>query len=353
MSVNISSMEKIQSQTIDTLRFPLAVCVVFIHSFGSPVFSGPELWWQSGGDISDFFRVTFSLVLPQMAVPVFYIISGYLFFCKDDKFTFQVYKQKIKKRFKTLFIPYFLWITIALLAALAMAMVKGSLSDFFDLVKEKGLNLYWNSIQWGNRYNWIGNQMITTAPYVIPLWFIRDLIVMSIISPLIYILVRKGKACWIAFLSLCYISGVWITVPGLTITTVFYFSVGAYFGIYKIGFAEKFWKWNKGISVVYFILLCTEIIFGGASTDIGGMIYPFFIIVSVVFVIGLFYGLVKNDRLGKIFTNSTFKNSSFIIYATHNIMILPVCFKITEKLLIFGGGNLYRFFNILEGRYLQ
>ena len=335
-SGEVLDKNKLQSQTIDALRFPLAVCVVFIHSFGAALPSVGGLWWQNGFDLSDFFRVTFSLVLPQMAVPVFFVISGYLFFCKVDQLTFQVYAQKIKKRFKTLFVPYILWITIALAYVFAVFTVKGNFGGFFDLVREKGLSLYWNCIQWGeDNYNWIGGQKIMTSPYLIPFWFIRDLIVMSLISPLIYVLERKGRVCWLALLSFCYVSGIWVTVPGLTISTVFYFSVGAYFGIYKIAFAEKFWSWNKkGLAVVYVVLLCAEIVFGGTSSNIGGIVYPFFIMSAVVFTIGTFYGIVKHGRLKKIFSNKTIKNSNFFIYATHNIMIVPQCSAVTNKLLI-------------------
>lgn len=76
-------MKKLQSSVIDWLRFPLAIAVVFIHSFGAYPFdldtlhSGPF----TGMSIYNWIRICFSHVFTHIAVPTFYVISGYLFFC--------------------------------------------------------------------------------------------------------------------------------------------------------------------------------------------------------------------------------------------------------------------------------
>ena len=46
----------------------------------------------------------------RIAVPMFFVISGYLFFYKFKPST-EAFIIKYKKRFKSLFIPYFLWCT--------------------------------------------------------------------------------------------------------------------------------------------------------------------------------------------------------------------------------------------------
>ena len=55
----------LQSQTIDWLRFPLAVAVVFIHSFGYPLtYTLPALNIHSfsGMDVYNVIRICFSQV---------------------------------------------------------------------------------------------------------------------------------------------------------------------------------------------------------------------------------------------------------------------------------------------------
>ena len=77
--------DKLISETISLLRFPLTVFVVFIHyNMGVRGFSLHSVTY--GLDAPEWFRwVTafFSDVLPRTAVPLFYIISGYLFFRGD------------------------------------------------------------------------------------------------------------------------------------------------------------------------------------------------------------------------------------------------------------------------------
>ena len=93
--------EKLQSDTITWLRFPLIVGVVFIHD---NITLG-----QNSGVINPFWfdcviRL-FSDVLPRVCVPLFFIISGFLFFYGVKNLRLS-YVNKVKRRFRTLFIPY-------------------------------------------------------------------------------------------------------------------------------------------------------------------------------------------------------------------------------------------------------
>lgn len=87
----------LQSQTIDWLRFPLAVAVVFIHSFGIKEYTLPSLNISSltGMDVYNLIRICFSNVLTHVAVPTFYLISGFLFFLglKEFKIRGGVFKE--------------------------------------------------------------------------------------------------------------------------------------------------------------------------------------------------------------------------------------------------------------------
>ena len=108
--------EELQSCTISYLRFPLTLGIIFIHFdliehiftyHGVQYGLNPPSWFT-------FFVNFFSEVLPQIGVPLFFIISGYLFFHKDQ-FDCHVYKQKLLKRARTLLVPYLLWNLVAAL----------------------------------------------------------------------------------------------------------------------------------------------------------------------------------------------------------------------------------------------
>jgi len=89
-------------QEIPFLKLMLILGVVVIHSnIKSSVTPG---YSQEGVDI-----VKFIVSLMRICVPSFFIISGYLFFYRVNKFTLNIYKEKLYRRVKTLVIPYVLW----------------------------------------------------------------------------------------------------------------------------------------------------------------------------------------------------------------------------------------------------
>jgi fucose 4-O-acetylase-like acetyltransferase len=51
----------------------------------------------------------FSYVLGGIAVPLFFFISGFLFFLNIENFNLQSYGNKLQTRGKTLLIPYLFW----------------------------------------------------------------------------------------------------------------------------------------------------------------------------------------------------------------------------------------------------
>jgi hypothetical protein len=64
-----------------------------------------------------------------------------------------------------------------------------------------------------------------------PLWFLRDLMVVSLLTPVIYVLIRKLGYWLLAVLTIYYLSGVCAFVPGLSAYAIYFFSFGAFFSI--------------------------------------------------------------------------------------------------------------------------
>lgn len=97
-------MEKknLQSKVIDVLRFPMIVGVVLWHSFFEGIM-GLDIP-DSGIPIYHTTSFFISRILASVAVPLFFFISGYLFFFRTT-FSVDVYKKKLKSRIKTLLIP--------------------------------------------------------------------------------------------------------------------------------------------------------------------------------------------------------------------------------------------------------
>ena len=102
---------KLLSRTISFIRFPLCVLVVILHSdlLAKPIYRLGILDIEQNAPIYTSISWFFSRYLAYSAVPIFFIISGFLFFYNIKEFTLSVYKNKLVTRVKSLFIPYLCW----------------------------------------------------------------------------------------------------------------------------------------------------------------------------------------------------------------------------------------------------
>ena len=145
------------SKAIDNLRLPMAIMVVAIHCYffnSLNINALPSKW---GGVFVEWIINICSIVLTDCAVPMFFVISGYLFFLRqDDGFTWAQYKAKMLRKCKTLLLPFFIW---NILGALSYP------SRFIDATLTEKLLGFWSQrMEWGS---WAG-------PWDGPLWFLRD-----------------------------------------------------------------------------------------------------------------------------------------------------------------------------------
>lgn len=218
---NLYMIDKDLSQAISCLRLPLALLIVFGHSdiLSFPIYSHGEiaLFEQSNISIPVCF---FSLVLFGSAVPLFFMISGYLFFVKNDSFNTSLYKSKLNKRLTTLLVPYLIWNLLYVLFNILIVAYKGGEIDFLSQI----ISLWKMS---GQPY-----------PADPALWFVRDLMVCMILSPVIYYVIKRYflfSPFIIILLSL------WLTdsfsdkiFPGISISSCLFFSVGAFVGVKRM-----------------------------------------------------------------------------------------------------------------------
>lgn len=198
------------SSAISWMRFPLIFMIVLLHCYCAIDAHGHP----------DFFQwvYPFGLLLGETGVPAFFFISGFLFF-----YSSKVYSQKIKSRVHTLLIPYLFWNGLILLAYVLlwlmgkpMLIMGKSIADY-DLVDF--LRAFIDRGSWDS-----GNGVPMLCPY----WYIRNLMVICVFSPIIYYSIRHLK--WIPVLAFFVW---WISIPynGMIASSLLFFSIGAYFSI--------------------------------------------------------------------------------------------------------------------------
>lgn len=316
------------SECITMLRFPLAILVVFVHGFGSDInISELHACGMTGMAVYDYVRLFFSVVIARSAVPIFFIISGYLLFLKVEDYSMSVYIAKLRKRWHSLVIPYFLWILMLVLWTL-MFKVGGILlhskpwTGILDYFQENGyLHMLWDSSVWDERTTWLGIETHNSGPILLPFWYMRDLIMMVIISPVIYLLIKKIKIIFLIFMLFLYVFDIRVSwISGTFASAGLFFSIGAYFAIMKHDFTDVLWKRRYLICSIALMLMVYQTYSGSAMGDIvSKMFYPWLVIFQSF---ALIIVASKSCMYPKFYeANKKLANTSFFIYALHPFIL--------------------------------
>lgn len=293
--------------TISALRFPLIVCVVLIHT---PL-AADNLSYQ-------FFCRLVSFVT-RAAVPAFFLFSGFLFFHEGAVFSWDLYIRKLQRRLTTLLIPYLFWNGLVLFRFYFTQHILG-ITDGNVLVVSEFTVSDWFRAFW-DLYG--GN------PICFQFWFIRDLMVMALLSPLIFLLIRYNYVRWI-FLSTVFLLWV-LNVPcptGLSAGSVFFFSLGALFSINGYDLIALVRRLLKPVLMILPVILLLDVfswngIFSELPLDKIG------ILLVIIAVVGVTSHMLEE---GKMQINKELMDSTFFIYAAHPLLVAPLHFLIMKTL---------------------
>lgn len=300
------------SKIIDLLRFPLMLLVVCTHSFVK----------MESRCFSSFFSIAISHVIAHLAVPLFFVFSGYLFFVHLEDWNWNEWKRKMRSRLKSVLIPYLLWICVCIL-------VKGHWqhASVLDYIR-----FFWNSTVWGaGKIDFLGHSAATTAPILYPFWFLRDLLVVLSFTPLLYVCLRRrgGYSSIIPFLFLAilfflYATRISLVIPGFSIESFFFFSLGGCLSLHGLSLTEVFFPYRLPLLILAFALLIVEIVLDSNYSYWGNIIHPFFIIHGIIATLCAAALLLEkvNPKNRIMLWVENQRHGSFFLFAVH-AMILP------------------------------
>lgn len=280
------------------MQIPAVAIIILLHSYTT---ARGEIS-ETSSTIYYYISYLLSMDFGNMGVPLYFTISGILFF---NNFTNRYsYKKKIKSRIKTLVTPYFFWNLITLMILLVLQSIEATKVFFsgnnkliMDYSITDFLKAFWDT----------GGGTPVLSPY----WYIRNLFILQLFSPIIFIFTKHLKAAY-----LIIVGGVWIMTPTLTFTytSIFYFSLGAYFSIHDIDLVKMTDLYFKPLIIFFMVMLCTEIFlhFNVASPL---LIYQ----QKVLFIIGVlcFFALAIKAVQKNISISASLIQASFFIYTTH------------------------------------
>lgn len=301
--------EELQSKTITWLRFPLAVAIVFIHTNMdeiSPAVAHIDYFHPSGMDIYNVIHILLSVVLLRVATPCFCIFSGFLFFYKTKNvWNRNIYFRQIKRKTRTLIAPYVLWNIIPVVIMVLFCLVKfdGSLSVYLYELQENGIfRIFWNCKE-------------GLYPYNIPLWFLRDLIIVAFLSPIVYYFIKYFKLYSIFILVFFYFTDIWF--PVISVRAFFFFSLGAYFSIHGknmiIELRKSKWFWLFSAIITLVLSMYFE------GTDKFRYLYIMYNVSGSITTINIASWLIKR---GHVSVHPFLSKTSFFIFALHGVYLL-------------------------------
>ena len=297
---------ELQSRTISFLRLPLIAFVILVHcDFVSVI---PELsnsiQYPGYSCMSEIIHLLFS----QCAVLLFFFFSGYLFFLKVSEYTRQSYFKKLSNRTKTLLIPYLFWNLVVILGYvliqwLAPAFVPGE--NVAEYSAKDWLVSLWDAS---------AVRSYSSLPLNQPLWFIRDLMVVVICSPLVYIFIKYLRAYGVLLLGVFWLLNIFDLPSGFSIESFFFFSAGAYFGIFKKNFISEGIK-GKHIAIATIVYLAAVIllILSGSNNAYIDKLMALSRCIIYLYIIAYFISTESWKA------NPFLAESSFFLYCSHGV----------------------------------
>ena len=150
-------------------------------------------------------------------------------------------------------------------------------------------------------------------PILTQMWFVRDLLLLVICAPIIYLLARYAK-----FVAIFCFGLIWFVkweVPNWESGLLFFF-IGACFSIYGKSITEEVRKIAPFLFILTPLLLLADFLLSGTTT--GFYVHRTLIFVGVFFIIALVTVLIEKKKIHDIVFLTS---GSFFLYIIHDPMI--------------------------------
>lgn len=299
-------MNKYLSCKLRIISFISIVLVVFLHSYKTVMkFHNGDLGCNNGYAL--FIQLFCSEGIARIAVPLFFCISGYLFFLKLNGSSHE-FILKYKKRARSLVVPYLLWSLWGLFFYFTLQLFPASAKFFTN----------------GLIVNYSLTKILTTLflnPIPYQLWFLRDLILLTLISPVIYCIIRYSRLAPIALLFITWLGLFEVSFLIFRTESAFFFCLGAYLAIHKPNLPVKKTD-QKGYLVFVFlwivaVTLKTIFIYQGSEQMTLILLLGKLSILSGIVALWSLYDMAMKNKTHPGETTLYLSSFSFFIYGFH------------------------------------
>lgn len=308
------------------LSFFSTLTVVWVHAFNL----GDRYLWPgyklgTGWDGNAFFQLWVANGLFRFAIPLFFLISGFLAARREDLLP---YPDMVRKRAKYLLVPYLAWSAFGI--AITFLFEQHSLG--FQWVRSAHLSPLGDVPI--KDYSW--DKLLETwllDPISFQLWFLRTLFLYAVLYPLI----AKGVVRFPKII-LPLFGFFWLASAGLFVVEgegLFFFSLGIWMAKSNVPFLFRPERRQWAMLIILILIISvgkTQLAFleGDFTFPLAYFSHK---ILQVLLVLGVWFGYDLLPKVAPGFWFDQLSSTNFFIYGAH----VPLVYFLTDGLFQFLG----------------
>lgn len=321
-------------QCLGILRFPLALVVVFFHCFDTRDIAIDGVLMT----LADFplyaWVISFKRAfLSGYSISIYFFISGFLFFLWNDM-TKEAYIGKLRRRVNTLLIPYIVWNAVAMVFVLVRVLpIFGSLNPFADaranITPSSVLSCFFlydgSLISTEFAPGAVLREVVVrdNGPVNMPLWFIRNLMIMVLCTPVLYWILKRARHYFLLLLAVLYFLLPFLSIDDTFgfIHSFFFFSWGAYFTIHHRDIALCFGHYFKTSMVLFPLFGLLIMLSQHYCPEVTANIKILNTFIAPVFAYNIAYWLISRS-ICKV--HPFLVSAGMFLYVAHAILVGPI-----------------------------
>lgn len=297
------------SKALALLRFPLALLIISVHWFvfdqvvDHTSFSHDPDLLPAWSTVCRFVRAFIS----ENGVGTFFFISGYLFIACAG-LTRERYKTKVKKRIRSLVIPYVIWNLVMVISITAESVMHQYLHG-----NGSPIHLPMTVGEFFSGF------IVGTFPHLSTLWFIRELITVIILLPLSYPFIKRAGVGTLSVMAAICIGISFGDYPYLRNLSfsLFFFNAGAYLSLRRCDLVRTFSSHTLLFFIAYLLLSSAA----WAALEFQHNFYNTIKFVSIFPAVATLLGLSGVLVRKGVTANAFLTASTFFLFAAHFITL--------------------------------
>lgn len=316
------SISEETSRAIALTRFPLVLFVIADHFFSL------ETIYTSSGEFAPSAHAAtrtairlFELVCGEFYIPCFFFISGFLFFAGG--FAKGIFAGKLRRRCRSLLLPYMAWNLIAVFLSWAVfplldAEIQGHAGGFSMTVSQ----FFTGFIAGANDAG---------LPHAGNLWYVRELMTVIILSPVIYYCLKNYCRIYLICTGAVWASVILFSGPiylRFLSSALFFFSSGAYFSLNEVdplSVSRRLWKRMLGVGTVVVLLIMVTALMIGSETASVRILQVLTVPCGMILVLALAdrwgRSKLRQSILGQRAMSDILPGVVFFLFVSHSLVL--------------------------------